>query len=72
MIKEYEAYVKMVGELILGWMCKAPSSRIPKRVKYKIVGLYKEPVYVIETYPDDVAVKLTDKGFRREARWYEC
>jgi len=72
MTKEEKAYVRIVGGLILGWMCKTPFFRIPKRVKYKIVGLNQAPIYVIGTCPDGAAVKLTDGGFRREVVWHDC
>lgn len=67
MTKEYKAFVMACGEALLG-MENRISNMVPKWVKYKIVGLGQEPVYVISTYPDDVHARLTDKGFRREVK----
>lgn len=65
MTKEQKVFVFAYGEAILG-MEKRISNMVPKWVKYKIVRPGNEPVYVISRYPDDVFVKLTKNGFRRE------
>lgn len=66
MTKDEKAFVMAYGEALLE-MEKRISNMIPKWVKYKIIGLGQEPVYVISTYPDDVCTRLTEKGFTREA-----
>lgn len=71
MTKEEKAFVMAYGEALLR-MEKRISNMIPKWVKYKIVGLGQQPVYVISMYPDAVFTNLTEKGFRKQVRWYEC
>lgn len=65
MTKEEKAFVMAYRKTLLG-MEKRISNMIPTWVKYKIVGLRQEPVYVISTYPDNVCTRLTEKGFTRE------
>ena len=65
MTKDEKVFVFAFGEALLG-MEKRNSNIVPKWVKYKIVGLGHEPVYVISTYPDDVFTSLTKNGFRRK------
>ena len=65
MTKEQKVFVFACGETILG-MEKRNSNVVPKWVKYKIVIPGQDPVYVIPAYPEDVCVKLTENGFRRE------